>query len=59
MKKKTKEMRFDIDFDIFKKYKLICVEMEISIPKQTAALISQFVEVQKENLKKIREAKGE
>jgi hypothetical protein len=59
MKKKEKEMRFMIDYAIFKKYKLICCEMDLSIPKQTAALIEHFVKVQSENLEKIRDAQKE
>lgn len=56
MKKKEKEMRFRIDYDIFKKYRVLCTKLDLSVPKQTAQLISHFVSIQTENLEKIKEA---
>lgn len=34
---------------LFKKYKMICVEKDLSIPKQTAQLIRKFIEIDEEN----------
>jgi len=59
MKKKEKEMRVRIDYGIFRRYKVLCAEMDLSLPKQTQALIEHFVKVQSENLEKIREAQKE
>ena len=46
---KYHEMRVRIPNDVYKNYKLICVELDLSIPKQLTALISEFVMVQLEN----------
>ncbi len=54
---KEREMRFRIAEDIFKRYRLICIEKDLSIPKQTADIIKHFVEVQEENKERIRKCK--
>jgi hypothetical protein len=48
------EMRFRIPSSIYKRYKLICVQMDLSIPKQTSELIKKFVEIQEENCEKLK-----
>ena len=52
---KEKEMRFRVSENLYKRYKLLCVEKELSIPKQTAALIKNFVEIQEENNHRIKQ----
>lgn len=44
-----KDMRIRIPMNLYKKYKLICVEKDLSLAKQASALIKQFVEIQEEN----------
>lgn len=50
-------LRFRITDDLYKKYKVVCAELELSIPKQGAQLIENFVQVQQENIDKIKNAK--
>jgi len=52
-----KVMRFRIPVDIFKRYKVLLVKMDLSFPKQTTELIRKFVEVQEKNLESIKEEK--
>jgi hypothetical protein len=54
---KQKEMRFLIPDNLYKRYKILCVEMDLSIPKQTAQLIENFVEVQEEHVKLMKQLK--
>lgn len=42
-------IRMRIPEILYKKYKMICVEKDLSIPKQTAQLIRKFVEIDEEN----------
>lgn len=42
-------MRFKISDVLHKKYKVICVKKDLSVPKQTTELIRKFVEIQEEN----------
>lgn len=51
----TKSIRMHIPPDLFKKYKLLCVKMDLTMPKQTAELIRKFVEIQEENEKRMKE----
>ncbi len=53
-----KIVRIRIDEHIFKDYKLLCVDLDLSIPKQTEKLIEQFLQVQKNNLKIMKTIKG-
>lgn len=46
-----KVIRIRIHHLLYKKYKLLCVDKDLSIPKQTAELIRKFVEIQEENKK--------
>jgi hypothetical protein len=46
---------------LFKRYKLVCVHNDLSLPKQTAQLIRTFVEVQEMNIRnteKFRDISG-
>jgi hypothetical protein len=49
-----KEIRLRIPSPIHKRFKIICVEMDLSLPKQTCELIRKFVEVQEDNRDKLR-----
>lgn len=42
------EIRIRIPKELLKSYKVICVEKDLSLPKQTAELIRKFVEIQEE-----------
>jgi hypothetical protein len=44
--------RVYLEDELFKEYKKLCVDKDLSIPKQTAAIIRQFVNMQKENDKR-------
>lgn len=46
---KEKVVRIRIHPHLFKRYQLICVRKDLSIPKQTAEIVRKFVEVQEEN----------
>ncbi len=52
-----REIRLRIPHELYKKYKLICVEMDLSMPRQTAQIIEQFVNVQNDNLNVKRQLK--
>lgn len=54
---KQKEMRFLVPAELYKKYKMLCLEMDLSVPKQSAQLIEQFVKMQNDNLKIQKELK--
>jgi len=53
----NKELRVQIPKDLHTKFKILCIEMDLSMPKQTAQLIEQFVTIQEDNLKKMKNAK--
>ncbi len=36
---------------LMKRYKRLCIDLDLSIPKQTAALVRTFVEIQEQNKK--------
>lgn len=42
-------VRIRIHPHLFKRFKIVCVKNDLSIPKQTAELLRKFVEVQEEN----------
>lgn len=48
-----KEMRFLLEKKLTKRFRVICAQLELSVPKQMAELIRNFVEIQEENLKNI------
>ncbi len=52
-----KEHTVRISDKIYKRYKLICVEKDLSVPKQTEAIILAFVETQEENSKRLENSK--
>lgn len=54
---KQHEMRINIPTDLYKRYKIVCVEKDLSVPKQTAFLLLSFVETQEENKRRIDESK--
>ena len=41
-----KDMRVRIPINIYNKYKILCIEKGLSLPKQTAQIIKSFVEMQ-------------
>jgi len=53
---KEHEMRFRVPQVLFKKYKILCTKKDLSITKQTAALIKNFVDIQEDNDAKIADA---
>jgi hypothetical protein len=44
-------IRIRIPLSVYKKYKHICVENELSLPKQTTSLIKCFIEIDETNKK--------
>jgi hypothetical protein len=51
-------LRVRISEDLYKRYKILCIKKNLSIPLQTNALIKNFVDIQEDNEKKIEEAKN-
>lgn len=51
---REKILRVRIPYDLFTDYKVLCVQRELSLPKQTAELIRKFVEIHEENNVRIR-----
>jgi len=51
---KVHEVRARIPYKVFKEYKIICAKLDISIPKQLANMIQNFVDVQESNEKMMR-----
>jgi hypothetical protein len=45
-----KEMRFRVAKDLHKRFKIVCEYRDLSVPRQAAELIRQFVEIQEKNL---------
>ena len=50
----TRTIAFRIDDEVYKRFKVLCVELNLSPPKQTEALIIQFVKIHEENNKNIK-----
>lgn len=48
---KTHELRVTVTKELYIKYKTICLEKDLSLPKQTAALIRLFVDCREEDKK--------
>ena len=44
-------IRVRISSDLYKRFKVHCVESDISIPKQMTEFVRKFMEVQEENKK--------
>jgi len=54
---KEKELRFRVPLDLYKRYKILCIDMELSITKQSVALIENFIKIQEDNLKTAKHLK--
>ena len=52
-----KEVRMIIPEELWKRYKILCVQQNLSLPKQTTELIKKFVEIQENNNEKLRSIK--
>ena len=48
-----KEMRFLLEKNLARRFRVICAQLELTVPKQMTELIRKFVEIQEENLKNI------
>lgn len=51
---KEKILRIRMPFDLFKRLSHICIEKQLSLTKQTCALVKEFVSIQEENEKRIK-----
>ena len=49
------ELRIRVPATLYKRMKIVCAVLDLSIPKQTASLIWNFVEVQEMNIQNIKE----
>lgn len=49
--------KFLISEELIKKYKLICIELDISMTKQTEKIIDEFIRIQRDNIKVQRKLK--
>lgn len=47
-------VRIRIHPHLLKRYKLVCIEHDLSLPKQTTELIRKFVEIQENNSNRIQ-----
>lgn len=56
---KEKMIHIRLPEEVLKRFKIICVEMELSLPKQTTAIITHFVQIQEETKKMIEKSKSE
>jgi hypothetical protein len=54
---KDKMLHMRLPEEVMKEFKIICIEMDLSIPKQTTAIIVNFVKIHRENKRRIEEAK--
>jgi hypothetical protein len=48
-----KIIRMAIHPHLYKRFKVICAEKDLSMPKQNAELIRKFVEIQEDNNRKL------
>lgn len=46
-----KMVRMRVPENLYKKYRIVCIDRGLSMPKQTAQLIRKFVEIDEENKK--------
>ena len=53
----SKVVRMIIPDDLYKRYKVLCVQKDLSLPKQTAELIKKFVELQENNNERLKSIK--
>lgn len=54
---KVKEMRITIPENLYKRYRILCLENDLSVPKQTIQLLTKFVEIHEENTKLMKSLK--
>jgi hypothetical protein len=54
---KERVIRIRMSEELYQKFKIMCAQLDLSIPKQNEALIRNFVEIQEENIRNINEAK--
>jgi len=47
---KQLELRVRLTAELLHRYQIVCVKNKLSLPKQTAAIIKDFVEIQERNL---------
>ena len=47
-------VRIRIHPHLFRRFKIICAENDLSIPKQTMELIRKFVDIQEENSRLVK-----
>ena len=50
-------MRLRIPEDVWKRFKTLCIQLDLSVPKQTTHLMRNFCDIQEENLEKTKKAK--
>lgn len=55
---KDKMFHLRISEDLMKRYRMICLELDISPQKQSAKLIENFVNIQEENCLKLKATKN-
>lgn len=46
---KEHELRIRIPAKLFKRYKHLCIEMDLSLPRQTMQIIENFLDIQERN----------
>lgn len=51
---RMKVLRVRIPDELYKQYKILCVNLELSLPKQTTQIIESFVLMQQENYEKLK-----
>lgn len=50
---KESMVRFRIPEHLYVKYKIFCLQRKLSVAKQSASLIKNFIEIQEDNERKI------
>ncbi len=51
-------VRVKLSGDVLKRFKILCINNELSIPKQMSEIVRNFVEIHEENNEKIKKIKG-
>lgn len=49
------ELRVRIPKELSQRYKKICIDLDLSVNKQISQLITNFVEIQEENEKRLKD----
>lgn len=52
-----KEVRFKMNEVLYKEFKMICVQKDLSLPKQMCELARNFIEIMKQNDARINQIK--